>query len=223
MNDTERLISAFLHEEAQRSSPSNEMYRRVLRRAKLRRLIATGVASVAIVTIVMAGVVTVGALRSPLTTPPEGKQSESQTPRDQDVGPNTVVGQGTVSGQAWSLVAYESADGLCVDLQVGSGTVVACGFDVPSRRDLGLGESSQRGVSKTAIYGVVSKRVLALQATLNDGERIDVDIIQSPAGFDVNFFAAFLPPDAEAVIEARDNQGALLERLQTSPLPERPR
>lgn len=215
MNDIERLISAFLHEEAHEAGPSSEMYQRVLRRAKLRRMVTATVVGVAAVSIVMAGVVTAG-LRSPSTTQPVGPASESPTPADQEVG------QGMISGQTWRLLAYERANQLCVDLQVGSGTSSVCGFDVPDQRHLEISESSQRGVSRTAIYGVVSKAVLALQVTLNDGEQIDVDIIEGPAGFNVNFFAAFLPPDAEAVIEARGSQGTLLESRQISPLPERP-
>jgi hypothetical protein len=221
MNDIERQISAFLHEEAHVASPSNEMYRHVRRRAKFRRMVTATVAGVAAVSLVVGGVVAAGALQSPSTTQPVAPPSESPTPADHEGRAKTEVGQGTVSGQTWALVAYEGDSGLCVDLQVGAGTSSVCGFDVPGQRDLGLSESSQRGVSRTAIHGVVSKGVSALQVTLDDGEQIDVDIIQSPAGFNVNFFAAFLPPDAEAVVEARDSQGSLLETLQISPLPGR--
>lgn len=222
MNDIERRISTFLHEEAQEASPSNEMYRHVRRRARLRRMVTATVAGVAAVSVVLGGVVAAGALRSPSTTQPRGLPLESPSPADHEVRAKTEVGRGTVSGQTWTLVAHEGDSGLCVDLQVGDGTSSVCGFDVPGQRDLGLSESSQRAVSRTAIHGAVSKGVLALQVTLDDGERIDVDIIQGPAGFDVNFFAAFLPPDAEGVVEARDSQGSLLESLPISPLPGRP-
>ncbi|MFN2587770.1 MAG: hypothetical protein ABR613_06620 [Actinomycetota bacterium] len=224
MNDIERRISALLHEEAHgAASPSHDMYRRVRHRAKVRRMVTATVTGVAAVAVVMGGVVTAGALRSPSTTQPVASSSESPTPGDREGDAKTEVAGGTVSGQRWALVAYEGDGGLCVDLQVGDGTSNVCGFDVPGQHDLGLNESSQREVSRTAIHGVVSKDVFELQVTLDGGEQIDVDIIESPAGFNVNFFAAFLPPDADAVVEARDSQGSLLESLQISPLPGRSR
>lgn len=222
MNDIERQISAFLHEEAQgAASPSHDMYRRVRRRAKVHRMVTATVTGVAAAAVVMGGVVAAGALRSPSTTQPAGPPSASRTLAHDEGGAKTEVGGGTVSGQRWTLVAYEGDGGLCVDLQVGDGTSNVCGFDVPGQHDLGLNESSQRDVSRTAIHGVVSKDVFELQVTLDDGEQIDVDIIEGPAGFDVDFFAAFLPPDAEAAVEARDSQGSLLENLQIGPLPGR--
>jgi hypothetical protein len=38
------------------------------------------------------------------------------------------------------------------------------------------------------------------------------EIVDGPEGFDVNFFALFLPTSSEGVIEARDDQGVVLDR-----------
>jgi hypothetical protein len=218
MTGIERKIAAFLHEEADRATLSAGAYERVLRRAKIRRVLTASVAGVAVITLVMAGVVTAGALRSPSTTPPAGP-GESPTPQDQETGPESVVGQGTVSGQTWTLVAYESGSGLCVDLQLGSGSGGGCGFDVPEKHDLGLSVGSQAGLSRTIIHGVVSKRVAKLVVKLDGGEQMEVPIIQDPR-FDVNFFADFLAAKAEGIVEARDDEGAPLQQERLRPLSE---
>jgi len=211
MNDIDHRITAFLHDEAERASLPTGMYPRVLRRAKIRRLVTATTSALAIVGLVMGGIVTAGALRSPPPAPPIGP-AESPTPQDQSTGPKTVVGQGTVSGQRWRLLAYGSDSELCVDLDLGGGSGGGCGFDVPGRRDLGLSVGSQSGLSKTIIHGVVSRRVATLVVALDDGERIDVDIIESSDDFNVNFFVAFLPPDAKGSVEASGNQGTVLQK-----------
>lgn len=219
MNDIERQISAFLHDEARAVSQSDEIDQRVLKRARLNRALTTTVAGIAALSAIMVGFVAVGELRSS-PTQPAGRSSGSPTPAHEV--PAETVGQGTVEGQTWTLVAYVGADGLCVDLEVGDGTSNVCGFDVPGQRNLEISESSQHGVSRTAIHGVVSKEVQDLRVMLSDGEEIEVDIIQGPTGFDVDFFAAFLPPDAEGVVEARGSKGILLDSRPISPLPARP-
>lgn len=222
MNDIEREVSEFLREEARVQSPLNEMYRHVRRRARLRRIVTASIGGVAAVSVVVGGVVAAGAIRSPSTTQAAGSPPASARPGDRELATRNMVGGGMVSGQTWTLVAYEGPDGLCLDLHVGDGTSNVCGFDTTGERAMGLNVSSQRDVARTAIHGFVSKEVVGLQAILDDGERIDVDIIESPDGFGVDFFAGFLPPDATAVIEARDLQGSLLESEQISPLPGRP-
>jgi hypothetical protein len=122
------------------------------------------------------------------------------------------VAQGAVSGKPWALIAYESNVGLCVEMELGGGRGGGCGFDVPEKSDLGLSVSSQAGVSKSIIQGVVSKRVASLVVRLDGGEELDLEIIEGPDSFGVDFFAAFLPPDAEGVVEARDDQGGVLQK-----------
>ena len=219
MRDIENKIAAILQEEASRATLPAGAHERVLRRAKIRRVLTAAVAGIAVIAVIMAGVVTAGALRSPSTTPPAGPE-ESPSQQDHETGPQSVVAQGTVSGQTWTLVAYESGSGLCVDLQLGSGSGGGCGFDVPDRDDLGLSVGSQAGLSRTIIHGVVSKRVAQLVIRLDGGEHVDVQIIEGPSSFDVNFFADFLPPNVKGIVEARDHQGALLQERRLRPLSE---
>lgn len=220
MMDIERQIAAFLHEEADRAALSAGMYQRVLRRAKIRRVVTATVAGLAVIATVMAGVVAAGALRSPSSVDPAvpGESPQpSATPRENGdgvhpTGPEVVVGQGTVSAKSWTLIAYESDAGLCVELELGDGRVGGCGVDVPETRDLSLGVGYLNGLSKSIVNGVVSKQVTALVGTLDSGEQLDVEIIEGPSSFGVNFFVAFLPPDAEGIVEARDDQGVVLQK-----------
>lgn len=220
MNDVERDISAFLHEEADRATLSAGTYERVLRRAKIRRIVTAAMAGIAVIAVVMAGVVTAGALRSPSSigpAAPEESPEPSATPRDNGdgvhpTGPEVVVAEGTVSGKSWVLIAYESNSGLCVELEVEGGRGGGCGFDVPGKRHLSVSVGSQLGLNKSVVHGVVSKRVATLVVKLDGGEQFDLEVIEGPGTFDVNFFVAFLPPDAEGVVEARDDQGVLLQK-----------
>jgi hypothetical protein len=196
--------------------------RTVERRRRRRRITAGGVAFL----VAAAGLVlVVSALRSPSSIGPAGLGGSELSPTPGDdgdgvhpVGPEAVVAQGVVSGKSWALIAYESNVGLCVDLELGDGRGGGCGFDVPEKSDLGLSVSSQAGVSKSIIHGVVSKRVAALVVRLDGGEELDLEIIEGPSAFGVKFFAAFLPPNAEGVVEARDDQGAVVQKERLRPL-----
>lgn len=140
--------------------------------------------------------------------------------QDGGAGLKTVVAQGSVSGRPWRLVAYASEDGLCVDLQLEDGSGGGCGFGISAERDLGLSVGSQGGLPKTIVHGVVSKRVATLVVRLEGDEPTDVQIIEGPSSFDVNFFAEFLPPNAKGFVEARNAQGAVLQRERLRPLSE---
>jgi hypothetical protein len=220
MSDVEGKIVAFLREEADRATLSAGIYQSVLRRAKIRRVVTATAAGLAVIAIVMGGVVTAGALRSPSDirpVAPEESPEPSSTPRENGdgvyrKGPEVVVAQGNVSGKSWTVIAYESNAGLCVEVELGAGRGGGCGFDVPEKDDLGLNVGSQAGLDKTIVHGVVSKRVAALVVRLDGGEESELEIIKGPSGFDVNFFAEFLPPNAKGIIETRDDQGAVLQR-----------
>jgi hypothetical protein len=75
-------------------------------------------------------------------------------------------------------------------------------------------------LSKAIVHGVVSKRVAALMVRLDGGKESELEIIKGPSGFDVNFFAEFFPPNAEGTIEARDDQGAVLQKQRLRSLSE---
>lgn len=224
MTDIEHEIAAFLHEEAGRAALPEGMDQRVFRRAKIRRLATATIAGVAVFATVMAGAVMAGAFRSPSSLDPVAPGESprpSATPRENGDGEHTggpeVVGRGTVSGKSWTLTAYESDAGLCVDFELGDGAVGGCGIDVPESHDLSLSVGYLDGLSRTIIHGVVSKRVVALMGTLDGGEELDVQIIEGPDAFDVNFFVAFVPLTAEGVLKAQGDEGVVLERARITP------
>jgi hypothetical protein len=70
MSDIERRIADFLREEVDRIALFNRTYERVLRRAKVRRVVTVAVAGLAVISVGIAGVVTAGTLRAPSSIGP---------------------------------------------------------------------------------------------------------------------------------------------------------
>ena len=101
MSDVEREIAHFLHEEADRVTPSREMYQRVLRRATIRRVVTAAIAGVGAIAIATAGILTAGALRTPpvvgpaapdpLPTPPGSLRERVPSELDEWVGSGLVL------------------------------------------------------------------------------------------------------------------------------------
>lgn len=93
MSDTERRIAAFLREEADRATLPAVIYERVLRGTKIRRMVMPAVMGLGVIAIVMAGLVTAGALRSPSSIRPAapGESPEATaTLREVDDCPLTI-------------------------------------------------------------------------------------------------------------------------------------
>jgi hypothetical protein len=200
-----------------------EHVRQTVRRRRARRRITAGGLAILVATAGFAlAVYALGPTSLFRTADPGESPEPSPAAKDRGdgvhrVGPEVVVAKGMASGEPWALIAYESDKGLCVEMQVAGGRGGGCGFDVPRRSDLGLSVGSQAGISGSFIHGVVSKRVAILTLTLGGGERLRPEIVDGPEGFDVNFFVLFLPSTSEGVIEARDDQGVVLdtERLRS--------
>jgi hypothetical protein len=220
-------LRELLQREADRAVLPDRLHREVLRRAGIRRRITAFVTAGALVALSVGGVAGIQGLQSLLERRPVGPGSRAPVGPDMGdevfpmhpapVGARVVVAEGTEAGQNWALIAYESREGLCVDLQVGQGRGGGCGWGVPEKNDLGLSEGSQLGVPGTIIHGVLSKRVSSLEARFESGGQVPMtksvllEIIDGPAGFDVNFFVAFLPGKARGVILAKDSKGAVLQ------------
>jgi hypothetical protein len=141
------------------------------------------------------------------------------------------------SGDGWSLVAWQSDQGLCVDLVVPGNGATGCGIPVIGAakstssgslneplHDVGyLLASGQNGQSDVAIGGVVAPDVAKVQIVLTNGSQIEPQILAAPAGFDTSarFFFAHLPGspaergDTSRIesINVYDRDGQLLERL----------
>jgi hypothetical protein len=109
-------------------------------------------------------------------------------PGDQRViGPAVVLASGEVDGKSWKLIAYESASGLCVDLEIKEGAAGGCG-SVPMHHDLELSQGSVFGLDRTMIHGKVSGRVASVEVRPLDGDPVATEIIPDSVGFGVNFF-----------------------------------
>ena len=207
--DVDPRLRELLQREADRAVLPDRLHREVLRRARVRRRVTAALATVLIAGVALGGIAGIEGLRSLIRSQTVGPASGADHP--DATGPEILVAGGTVYGHTWSLVAYPSDAGLCVDLQVLQGSGSGCGWSVPHKDDLGLSEGTQQGLSATSIHGVLSKRVAAIEARLEGGRVIPVDIVEGPPAFDVNFFAAFLPPKAKGMIVAMNAKGDILQ------------
>ncbi len=80
MSDIERGIGDFLSEEAAGMSVSNQVYERVLRRAKVQRVVTVVVAGLAVMAIVTTGIVTARTLMPPADIGPATAETPSPSP-----------------------------------------------------------------------------------------------------------------------------------------------
>ncbi len=108
MTDIEDRITGFLHDEADKAVLPNGMYQRVLDQARIRRLMTASVTGIAMIAVVMAGVVAVGAIRSlsniapaapePLPVPPvsrvESRREGENRPKIRKVGESALTHAG---------------------------------------------------------------------------------------------------------------------------------
>jgi hypothetical protein len=110
----------------------------------------------------------------------------------------TVVEGATPGGEPWSLVAYESNRGLCVELRgvarANEGSA-NCVFDVPSKHSVSLNTQTFAEPAVTVVYGPLASTVRTVSATLSDGRVLALPAIKSPAGlgFEGRFYASLLP------------------------------
>lgn len=217
MNDVARAIRKALEGIPTPIADSEHVRKTVRRRRARRRITAGGLAVVLASAGLALSVYALGPASLFRTADPGESPEPSPSARGEGdgvhrEGPEVVVARGTASGEPWALIAYESDNGLCVEIEVEGGRGGGCGFDVPGRSDLGLNVGSQAGISGSIVHGVVSQRVAILVVRLKSGERLHPEILDGPDGLDANFFALFLPSTSEGVIEARDDQGVVLDR-----------
>ncbi len=142
------------------------------------------------------------------------------------------------SGAGWSLVAWQSNEGLCLDLVVPGNGATACGIPVVGaatpansyaatspQHEVGyVLASGQSGQHDLAVGGVASADVRRVMLTLSDGQQIEAEVFDAPSGFpgSVHFFFADVPTSAPPggstesplrSIDAYDESGRLLEHF----------
>jgi hypothetical protein len=157
------------------------------------------------------------------------------TPDDPErLGPLVEI----VSGDEWSLIAWRSAAGVCVDFAVPGNSPFSCGFPVrgakPPSDTSGSGPPIHAvagsvsggglvgGDGKSTIFGVASREVAYVRVELRGGRVLDAPLYAAPPelGADVQFFIVRLhlppqrlgEPSQVTAFIAYDRRGGVIER-----------
>jgi hypothetical protein len=153
-----------------------------------------------------------------------GFDGDSRAPSDMpnepvQNGPVVAVATGaTPGGTPWSLAAYQSNLGLCLDLQgVTQGNLggEACGFDVPEQRAVSVVTNTFGQPAVTFVYGPVASSVTDVTVTLGDGRTLAVPTTPSPGDlqFGGAFFAAVVSGSTDvASVVAKNARGVTVDR-----------
>jgi hypothetical protein len=126
------------------------------------------------------------------------EQREGIAGEPKRIGPLVEV----TSGEGWSLVAWKSDSGICLDFVVAQSSSGGCGFDVrgePGDTAHGGGKPPKHWVSgeitsgpgaATVIDGVVAEQVARVEVVLTNGRVLRPGVIEAPTELetDVDFF-----------------------------------
>jgi hypothetical protein len=113
------------------------------------------------------------------------------------------------SGPGWSLVAWRSDSGICLDFVVPTSSSGACGFGVRGESDATahngaplpkhwISGGTTSALDTTVIDGVVAEEVARVEVVLGDGRILDAPVIEAPPELQANvdFFLLRLPADS---------------------------
>jgi hypothetical protein len=141
-------------------------------------------------------------------------QPEAMAGAPDPIGPVMEVGHGRSFGVGWRAVAYESADGVCTQLELGDGlTGGACGPLPGGETVFGAIGSGQSNSGLTTVDGVVAGGVASVTVRIVDGGNVEATMMPlDPAGLDGAAFVGFAPAGSvvDSVI-ALDEDGDLIE------------
>jgi hypothetical protein len=153
----------------------------------------------------------------------------------QRIGPLVEI----ASGANWSLVAWQSEVGVCIDFVISANSPFSCGFPVRGAKSAtdasgaGLPTHAVAGFvssgtlvgsdGKTTIFGVAAREVEAVKVELTDGRGIDAAFYRAPPelGADIGLFMLRLPLAAQKIrsegpvraYAAYGGDGRLIERV----------
>lgn len=130
------------------------------------------------------------------------------------------LASGEAGGEKWSISAYESDKGRCLDLRIGSQSAGGtCGSGVPESSAIGISQSS--GDRSSFVYGETSKRISVLRFALRAGGSISVRptspepalVQRSGLRGDFKFYVARLPTSARLTeVTGEDASGNIVAR-----------
>ena len=169
------------------------------RRRSHRRLVLVAVALLALVLAATGVAVGVDLLQRENTFDAIRERIPSEPKRQ---GERVVV----ASGAGWSLLAYRSDRGLCLDVATAQGSGGGCGFAVrgaPGSEDSHRLLSAQIGATSSSVYvtGVASAEVARVVVELGTGKFVDAELHVAPAklAVTVKFFTARLATNVAGV------------------------
>jgi hypothetical protein len=114
------------------------------------------------------------------------------------IGPISEVGRGRTLGFGWRYLVYETAEGLCTQLETATGSGSACGSSPPTLADefggVSIGESTGGPVT---VDGMAGAGVAEVWVRLAGGERIPATLMPlALADLPGQAFIAFAPQGA---------------------------
>ena len=153
-------------------------------------------------------------VEEPAGLPPGAPEAMGSRP----TGPIVVIGNGQSQGVAWRYSVYPSADGLCTQLETGTGASAGCGM-LPDGDAVIDGLSS--GVDAngaTIVNGLVGDRVAEVVLLLAGGAREPVVLMSlEGAALEGQAYVGFAPPGTRVqAIVALDDAGTVLGQLEVS-------
>ncbi|MGH2808012.1 MAG: hypothetical protein ACRDKT_12145 [Actinomycetota bacterium] len=227
MNDRdpfERRLGALMDAASDHLVPAPSLPAGLKRRARVRQAaVALGAFAAVFLVLFVAG----SAVRALLPGPDGGSEvaagergSSGTYPCTYEPQPHQpkdtfCVATGTFEDAEWTMVTYDSKDGICIDIDVttpdggGGGGGCGSGPDRPIGVGVNTGDEYPNGIA----FGRTAPNVARLVLELKDGNILDLELYPAPEGADVtgNFYVLFLPDDAEALV-AYDDTGAEIAR-----------
>lgn len=140
----------------------------------------------------------------------DGRDGAQREGPGSDRGPVSVVLDGVYDGDRWQLEAYDSSDGLCVDLRYQGDGVGGCGLD-EAQRAVGVVRGRRGGVE--AVFGTARLDVATIDAVRVSGETLSFAPAVHVTGFGVGFYAFMVDAtDPITTVISRDVSGTELDR-----------
>lgn len=126
-----------------------------------------------------------------------------------------TVAEGQLNDVPWELEAYNSDQGLCLDLRYLNSAGGGCGHGVPPRA---LGLNTTSSPSLTATFGPARSDVARVEAVLASGDTTSFTPVGKDGGFGVNFYIFILENGATIdTVIAYDTNGTEIDRMDARP------